>query len=169
MLSKSCGITDNLYVVIQCHPSIRQQSVRWLRQGISPERLALTLALGFAVGCIPVIGIPTVICGVLALGLGLNLPAIMAANYAAFPLQLILILPLVRLGGWLFSSPATPATDAHLLLHASVWSLFSHVGILASQALLAWLITAIPAVLFMTACFTLLLRRVPAVATHTSD
>ncbi len=37
----------------------KRTAVLWLGQGISPLRLAVTLALGFAIGCIPVIGIPT--------------------------------------------------------------------------------------------------------------
>ena len=48
----------------------------WLRQGISPGRLGLTLALGFAIGCIPVVGVPTVLCAALALLFRLNQPAI---------------------------------------------------------------------------------------------
>ena len=68
----------------------------WLRQGTSPRRLALTLALGFAIGCIPVVGIPTVLCAALAQAMRLNQPAIQAANYAAMPLQLFLIVPFVR-------------------------------------------------------------------------
>lgn len=54
--------------------SVRQNIARWLRQGMSPRRLALTLALGLAVGCIPVVGIPTLVCAALALTLRLNLP-----------------------------------------------------------------------------------------------
>ena len=42
--------------------AMREKAETWLRQGISPRRLALTLALGFAIGCIPVIGIPTAVC-----------------------------------------------------------------------------------------------------------
>src|ERR1700687_4196831 len=67
--------------------AMRQKAETWLRQGISPQRLALTLALGFAIGCIPVIGIPTAVCMVVALSLRLNIPAIQAANYAAMPFQ----------------------------------------------------------------------------------
>jgi hypothetical protein len=37
-------------------------------------------------------------------------------------------------------------------------------GSLAGQALLAWLLVAIPAVVLMTATLTLMLRRIPAVA-----
>ena len=47
----------------------KRNAILWLSQGISPRRLALTLALGFAVGCIPVVGIPTVLCAGLALAL----------------------------------------------------------------------------------------------------
>ena len=79
----------------------KRKAALWLSQGITPLRLALTLALGFAIGCIPVIGIPTVLCAGLALALRLNLPAIQAANYAAMPLQLALIVPFVRLGRWI--------------------------------------------------------------------
>jgi len=39
----------------------KAQSGSLAQLGISPRRLALTLALGFAIGCIPVIGIPTVL------------------------------------------------------------------------------------------------------------
>src|SRR5208282_4169227 len=91
--------------------SMKRKAATWLRQGISPPRLALTLALGFAIGCIPVVGIPTVLCAGLALALRLNLPAIQAANYAAMPLQFALIVPFVLLGGritaWLPGSEST--------------------------------------------------------------
>ena len=90
-----------------------------MRQGISPQRLALTLALGFAIGCIPVIGIPTALCLVVALGLRLNMPAIQAANYAAMPFQIAFIFPFVRFGGWLFSSSAHPTLNTAMLAHQS--------------------------------------------------
>ena len=82
----------------------KRSAILCLAQGISPRRLALTLALGFAIGCIPVIGVPTVLCASIALALRLNQPAIQAANYAAMPLQLALIVPFMRLGSWLIPS-----------------------------------------------------------------
>jgi len=144
--------------------SIRSSAALWLRQGISPRRLALTLALGFAIGCIPVVGIPTVVCAALALSLRLNLPAIQAANYAVMPLQLVLILPFVRLGGWIVSSGPNQAARAGALLHAAPLTLVTQLGSLAAEALLAWLVIAIPAVLLLTFTLTLVLRRIPAVA-----
>ncbi len=147
---------------------MKQSAADWLRQGTSPRRLALTLALGFAIGCFPVVGIPTALCALLALALRLNLPAIQAANYLVMPLQLVLIVPFVRLGGWLLASGPKQATSAGGLLHASPISVLLGLGGLAGHAMLAWLVLAVPAVALMTLTLTLLLRRVPALATADS-
>lgn len=146
--------------------SMEEKVVLWLRQGISPRRLALTLALGFAIGCVPVVGIPTVLCAALALAFRLNLPAIQAANYAAMPLQLLLIAPFLRLGGWLFASGSRPEPSAAELLRLPLLPLAMHCGALAAHALLAWLLLAVPAVVVMTLAFIPLLRRVPAVVVN---
>src|SRR5579875_2752751 len=84
----------------------------WLSQGITPQRLAVTLALGFTIGCIPVLGAPTLLCAALALALRPNMPAIQAANYAAMPFQLALLVPFVRLGAHIVTPSALPATSA---------------------------------------------------------
>lgn len=148
--------------------STKRKVAAWLRQGISPRRLALTLALGFAIGCFPVMGIPTALCALLAVAFGLNLPAIQAANYAVMPLQLALFVPFVRLGGRLFAFGPHSAFDARALLHSSPLAAISQIGGLAGQAMLAWLVISIPAVALMTATLTALLRRVPAVAAASS-
>ena len=150
--------------VAQALDAVKRSATQALRQGISPQRLALTLALGFAVGCIPVVGIPTLVCAALALMLRLNLPAIQAANYIVMPLQLLLIVPFVRLGGWLLSSSPNPAAQAGILLHTTPLRLVTQMGSLAGQALLAWVLIAVPAVLLLTFTLPVLLRRIPAVA-----
>lgn len=144
--------------------TMKRNAAVWLRQGISPRRLALTLALGFAIGCIPVVGIPTVLCAGLALALKLNLPAIQAANYVVMPLQVALIVPFVRLGGWLFTFGSSRAVESGSLLHTSPLELLLRMGGLAGQAMLGWLVIALPAVALMTVTLTVVLRRVPAVA-----
>ena len=143
---------------------LKRDIALWVRQGISPRRLAVTLALGFAIGCIPVLGVPTVLCAALAFGLRLNLPAIQAANYAAMPFQLALILPFVRLGERIFRATAQPVLPAPALLHLPASGLMLRVGALTGHALVAWLLLAAPAVLLMTATFTAMLRRIPALA-----
>ena len=141
----------------------KRNAILWLSQGISPRRLALTLALGFAIGCIPVVGIPTVLCATVALALRLNLPAIQAANYAAMPLQLALIVPFMRLGGWLISAQPARLLVSRSVVHFPSLEIATRLGSLAGQAMLAWLLVAIPAVALMTTTLTLMLRRIPAV------
>jgi uncharacterized protein (DUF2062 family) len=151
--------------------AIKAQAAHALRQGISPRRLALTLALGFVLGCIPVIGIPTALCAMVALLFRLNLPAMQAANYAAMPFQVVLIVPLARLGGRIIPFAALRAMDLRMLTHSplelirhSSVRLLEQLGLLASQALLAWLLAAIPVVLLLTVALTTVLRRVPALS-----
>jgi len=142
--------------------SAKRNAALWLGQGTSPRRLALTLALGFALGCIPVVGVPTILCATLALALRLNLPAIQAANYVAMPLQLALIAPFVRLGGWLVRTRSAPAFEPRFPMHLPALHVAAWVGGLAGQAMLAWLLVAVPAVALMTFALTRMLRRLPA-------
>ncbi len=147
----------------------KRQIEGWLLQGISPRKLALTLALGFAVGCIPVVGVPTLLCAALAVALKLNLPAIQAANYLAMPLQVLLILPFMRLGGWMFAFGHPQATAAETLLHGSPLKLIWASGSLAGEALGAWMVIAGPSVVLMTLALTLVLRRVPVLAAEPGE
>jgi uncharacterized protein (DUF2062 family) len=144
--------------------AVKQKLASWLQQGISPERLALTLALGVAIGCIPVVGVTTALCMVAALTLRLNFPVIQAANWASMPLQVVLIVPFVRLGGRLFGFGSGHAIHAGSLLHTPPSALVSQLGGLTGHALLAWLLIAIPAVVLMTLTLTVVLRRIPAVS-----
>jgi uncharacterized protein (DUF2062 family) len=79
-----------------------------LRQGISPEKLALSLAFGFGLGIFPVLGATTLLCTLAALALRLNLPAIQLVNYVTSPVQLVLIIPFVRVGEHLLGAAPQP-------------------------------------------------------------
>ncbi|MCZ6580295.1 MAG: DUF2062 domain-containing protein [Nitrospirae bacterium] len=69
-----------------------------LKQGLSPPKLAMVIALGITLSVFPVIGTTTGLCAVVALLFRLNLPAIQVANYAAFPLQIMLFFPFLEIG-----------------------------------------------------------------------
>ena len=157
------------------HQAATGRLCSFLMQGISPRRLAFTLSVGFVLGCIPVVGIPTGLCVLVALVLRLNQPAIQAANYAAMPFQVALIIPFARLGSKLTPHAMQPALNlsglasalAHspfqLIMHSS-GAFLGQLGLLAAQALLAWLLLAVPVALVMTLGLTGVLRRVPALA-----
>ena len=75
-----------------------------LRQGITPEKIALSLAFGICLGVFPVLGSTTILCTLAAILFRLNLPAIQLVNYFVYPLQLALLIPFIRFGEALFRS-----------------------------------------------------------------
>jgi uncharacterized protein (DUF2062 family) len=81
-----------------------------LKQGISPDRLALCVAIGVVVGNVPILGISTILCAAIALAFRLNLPAIQIVQAAMAPTQILLIIPFVRLGEWLLRVPPQPVS-----------------------------------------------------------
>jgi uncharacterized protein (DUF2062 family) len=123
--------------------------IELLRQGVTPEKLALSLAFGLGIGVFPVLGVSTVLCTVVALVLRLNLPAIQLVNYLASPLQLALIIPFVRVGEHLLGLKEQPLSIkegfrimAQGVMHAIVtlWDAIVH-------AALGWIVIG-PALIY---------------------
>jgi uncharacterized protein (DUF2062 family) len=109
-----------------------------LRAGISPDRLALCVAIGIVVGNIPILGLSTILCTVIALLFRLNLPAMQLVQAAMAPTQLLLIIPYVRLGEWILQVPPQPLSikAGMALLAAGVgtavvtlWDAILHAGL----------------------------------------
>jgi uncharacterized protein (DUF2062 family) len=133
------------------------QSLRDLAlRGMSPEAMALSIALGFALGLFPVPGCPTLLCALAALILRLNGPAVQAVNYLVCPLQLALFAPFMRVGGRLFPAPAR-----HLpaMLHGGAWRAVAGVLAAAAHAVAGWLCIGAPAGLLLYILLAYCLRR----------
>ena len=62
------------------------------------SRTAWTVALGFAVGMFPLLGLTTIACLLIARLSRLRQAPLQIGNYAAFPLQILLLIPFLRLG-----------------------------------------------------------------------
>ncbi len=149
--------------------------VQWLRrrrnlllgllsQGMTPEKLALCVAVGIVVGNIPILGVSSILCGIIALMFRLNLAAIQIVQAAMAPTQILLIIPFVRLGEWLLRAPhQTLSIKEGLGLieqgvrHAIVvlWQAILHAGF-------AWMLTAPFAVLLFYKIFTRVFERTAA-------
>ena len=79
--------------------------VEQLTQGITPEKIALTVAVGSACGLFPIWGTTTLLCFLVALILRLNQPIIQLLNWALVFLHVPAILICVRFGEFLFGVP----------------------------------------------------------------
>jgi uncharacterized protein (DUF2062 family) len=124
-----------------------------LTQGVSPGKLALALSLGVTLGTFPVLGATTALCALVALVLRLNQPAIQVANYVAYPLQLLLYIPLFQAGAWLFGLPPVPFTLSQLQaeLTADLGGTVARYLVHDLRAVAAWglVAPAVAAVLFL--------------------
>ncbi len=113
-----------------------------LSQGITPHKIALTVALGVVLGVTPVLGSTTLLCAAAALVFGINLPLIQVVNYLVYPLQLLLLIPFIQAGQWLFRQPPLPFSFAQLtaLLRLRFWQTLAMLWEYTLHGLIAWLI-----------------------------
>jgi uncharacterized protein (DUF2062 family) len=115
-----------------------------LRQGVTPEKIALSLTLGVALGVFPVLGSTTALCALAALVLRLNLPAIQIVNYFVYPLQIALLIPFLRLGERLFRAPHLPlsVSQIYAMIHANMWSAIRSLWTTTWHAIVVWCVLA---------------------------
>ena len=118
--------------------------VRQFRQGVTPEQVALTIALGLVIGVFPILGATTILCGIAAAVLRLNQPIIQLVNYVAYPAQLVALIPFYRAGESLFSRPHLPLSIPMLMerFRGNAGKFFSDFGIVAVQGIVVWCLIA---------------------------
>lgn len=131
------------------HPSFWQRRivapiVAQLRQGITPEKMALTIALGLMLGVFPVLGTTTLLCGLVAVVLRLNQPMIQLVNYFVYPMQLALIIPVYRAGEILFFKTPLPLSIPSLFerFEADFGQFLRDFGMIAAQGIVVWCLLA---------------------------
>jgi len=120
--------------------------VKALSQGMTPRKLAVTCALGVVLGIFPIFGTTTLICLGVAILFRLNIPILQVVNYLVAPLQLLLIIPFIKTGTYLFRLNAFPYTADELLtmFRNDFWLLLKETGIALTIGIGVWLILAIP-------------------------
>jgi uncharacterized protein (DUF2062 family) len=136
--------------------------IELLRQGVTPEKMALSLALGVALGVFPVLGTTTALCALVAFLWRLNLPAIQIVNYFVYPLQIALLIPLFRAGEKLFGAPHLPLSVPQIVaaVHASFWGATRFLWTTIWHAAVAWCLIAPLFVVVAYLILVLVLRRV---------
>jgi|HubBroStandDraft_4_1064222.scaffolds.fasta_scaffold802580_1 uncharacterized protein (DUF2062 family) len=119
-------------------------------EGLSADGIALILAIGLVLGTFPIYGLPTILCALAGLVLGLNLPALQLVNQLVTPLQLILLVPFARVGARIMNSPGSATPLA--------WGL----GAAALHAVTGWLCLCLPLGILVYFALGNILRRFSA-------
>lgn len=116
----------------------------YLKQGISPHKLALSMAFGFVIGTIPLFGITTLLCAIIAYIFRLNMGVIQIVNYAVYPLQFLFFIPFIKLGSYLFDAESFPFNIEQItaLLKQDAIHLLMTLGHFNLIGLVAWIIIA---------------------------
>lgn len=73
-----------------------------LKQGVTPEKLALSLAIGTVLGISPILGLTTALAFIICFWFRLNPVAMQLMNYVMYPFQILLFLPFIRAGEVIF-------------------------------------------------------------------
>jgi uncharacterized protein (DUF2062 family) len=123
---------------------VRDPIVAQLTQGITPEKIALTVAVGSAVALFPILGTTTLLCFLVAWVLKLNQPITQLINQALWPVHVPAIFLCVKFGERVFQVHHTRFSIR--LMNELLWNnpkQFLHTfGSTALYALVGWLILA---------------------------
>jgi uncharacterized protein (DUF2062 family) len=129
--------------------------------GASPEKLAWSIAAGLLIGINPVLGSTTVLCLALAFVFRLNEAASQIGNHIVYPLELVLVVPFIRVASRIFHTAPMPLSASELL-HAArerPLALSRQLWLWEWHAFLLWAIFAAIAVPCIALVFTPILRR----------
>lgn len=112
-------------------------------QGVTPDRVALTIAVATACSLLPFLGLTTVLNLVVGLCLKMNQPIMQALNYLLGPVQVAMIVIYVRMGEKIWRAPAIPISISELLksFRAHPWEFIQTFGWTGIHAATAWLLS----------------------------
>ena len=153
---------ESIREIIRCW--VLRPLLRQLRGGVTPRRLAWSLALGMVIGINPSVGLTTLVLIMVAWTFGLNQIASQVGSQAVAPLHLLLFVPFIELGVHLFHTRRLPLTRRqieHLSHHP--WRLLHELWQWEWHALIIWGLVAVIAMpllaLYLRRALVLLMRR----------
>jgi uncharacterized protein (DUF2062 family) len=135
--------------------------VNLLTQGITPEKIAMSLACGIVLGIFPALGWTTLLCALAAFAFRLNLPAIQLVNYFVYPLQLALLIPFIRMGEFVFRAQrmALSLSQIAAMIRADMLNAIRVLWVATLHAVMVWAVLAGPAIFLLYIALAPVLRK----------
>ncbi|MEN9404878.1 MAG: hypothetical protein RL091_3581 [Verrucomicrobiota bacterium] len=124
---------------------MRDPLVALITQGITPDKVALTLGVGTACSLFPFLGLTSLLNLIVGLWLRLNQPLLQTLNQLLGAVQLLMILVYVRLGEWVWQAQGDRFTITEVLQvfrDASIGEFLQRFGWAGVHAFTAWALTA---------------------------
>lgn len=131
------------------------------RDGLAPEKLALSVTIGIVSGLFPVIGLTTFLSLLLTAAFRQNLALVQTINWIVSLLQLLLIIPLMRMGALILDQQTIRITFRQIerAFQPGILEGLQTVGIFHLYGILAWSLLAIPVGTFLYFTLLIALRR----------
>ena len=120
----------------------------------------MSLAIGIALGCAPVLGVTTFAAIAICYATELNPVAMQLMNYVMYPVQIVLFIPFIRAGEILFHARhlRINTTQIQQLFHSNTIVALHLLWTAIWHALVVWLVVAPIAVAIMYVLFSPVLR-----------
>lgn len=98
------------------------------------------------ISTIPILGVGTIMLTAVSLKRKLNLPIMISFGYLLWPIQILLIIPFIRLGEFIFSVPRNHHGVKEIIssFQSSFFQTLSQLSFELLCGLAGWLVTAVP-------------------------
>lgn len=132
------------------------------KEGFPSEKLALSVSIGIIGGTFPIIGLASLVCLIPTILFKQNLIIVQVTNYLVYPLQIALLLPLLRIGNSVIASNhiALTLSEVVLAFKIGIFHGINEIGIILLYGALAWVVIAVPALLILYIIFLVFFKRI---------
>lgn len=126
--------------------ALKSKIIALFKQGLTPIELTQSIIVSGVISIIPILGVSTFLLTALSLKRKLNLPIMIAQSYIMWPVQVIMIIPFINIGEFIFSIPKTNHSAQEIIaaFQNSFFATLSHLSFELLCGFGGWLLTAVP-------------------------
>jgi hypothetical protein len=124
----------------------KEKTTALLKQGLTPKELSQSIIVSGLISTIPILGVSTFMITTVSLKRKLNLPIMISLSYLMWPVQILMIIPFIRVGEFIFSVPRNHHTAEEIIssFQNSFFQTLSYLSFELLCGLGGWLLTAVP-------------------------
>jgi uncharacterized protein (DUF2062 family) len=125
---------------------LKTKIIALFKQGLTPIELTQSIIVSGLISTIPILGVSTFLLTALSLKRKLNLPIMIAQSYIMWPIQVVMIIPFINIGEFIFSVPKTNHSAQEIIasFQNSFFATLSHLSFELLCGFGGWLLTAVP-------------------------
>jgi len=125
---------------------VKDKTTALLKQGLTPRELIQSIIVSGLISTVPILGVSTFMITAVSLKRKLNLPVMISMSYLLWPVQILLIIPFIRVGEFIFSVPRNHYTVEEIInsFQNSFFQTLTQLSYALVCGLGGWLFTAGP-------------------------